>query len=49
LPVKYQEVLSLRYFEKKSIAEISQIMSKRPGTIKSLLSRGTKKLREEPK
>jgi len=46
LPLKYQEVSSLRYFEKKSIAEISQIMNKRQGTIKSLLSRGTKKLRE---
>jgi len=46
LPLKYQEALSLRYFEKKSIAEISQIMDKRPGTIKSLLSRGTKKLRD---
>jgi len=46
LPAKYQEALSLRYFEKKSIAEIGQIMGKRPGTIKSLLSRGTKKLRE---
>lgn len=47
LPSKYQEALSLRYFEKKSIAEISIIMNKRPGTIKSLLSRGTKKLRED--
>ena len=46
LPVKYQEALSLRYFEKKSIIEIADIMGKRPGTIKSLLSRGTKKLRE---
>lgn len=45
MPPKYQEVLALRYFEKKSITEISQIMNKRPGTIKSLLSRGTKKLR----
>lgn len=46
LPAKYQEALSLRYFEKKSIVEIAGIMNKRPGTIKSLLSRGTKKLRE---
>jgi RNA polymerase sigma factor (sigma-70 family) len=44
LPLKYQEVLSLRYFEKKSIAEISQIMGKKPGTVKSLLSRGVAKL-----
>lgn len=46
LPLKYQEALSLRYFEKKSITEISIIMNKRPGTIKSLLSRGVKKLRD---
>lgn len=46
LPPKYQEALSLRYFEKKSIAEIAIIMDKRPGTIKSLLSRGIEKLRK---
>lgn len=46
LPLKYQEALSLRYFEKKSIAEIAETMGKRPGTIKSLLSRGVKKLRD---
>lgn len=46
LPAKYQEALALRYFEKKTIQEISVIMHKRPGTIKSILSRGAKKLRE---
>ncbi len=46
LPAKYQEALALRYFEKKSIEEISVIMNKRPGTIKSILSRGIKKLRD---
>lgn len=46
LPLKYQEVLALRYFEKMSLAEIGQILGKRPGTVKSLLSRGTKKWRE---
>jgi RNA polymerase sigma-70 factor, ECF subfamily len=46
LPVKYQEALALRYFEKKTIEEISVIMNKRPGTVKSILSRGIKKLRE---
>jgi RNA polymerase sigma factor (sigma-70 family) len=44
LPLKYQEALALRYFEKKSIAEIAGILNKRPGTIKSLLSRGVRKL-----
>lgn len=45
LPTKYQEVISLRYFEHKTIAGISQITGKREGTIKSLLSRGLKKLK----
>ena len=45
LDIKYQEVLSLRYFEKKSIIEVSEILNKKEGTIKSLLSRGTEKLR----
>lgn len=47
LPQKYQEALALRYLEKKSIEEIGQIMGKRPGTIKSLLSRGVKKVRSQ--
>jgi RNA polymerase sigma-70 factor (ECF subfamily) len=42
---KYQEVLSLRYFEKKSINDISVILRKKEGTIKSLISRGMDKLR----
>lgn len=46
LEIKYQEVLSLRYFEKKSIIEIADILGKKGGTVKSLLSRGTGKLRE---
>lgn len=46
LPEKYQEALALRYFEKKSIEEISVIMGKRPGTIKSILSRGVAKIRQ---
>jgi RNA polymerase sigma-70 factor, ECF subfamily len=45
LDIKYQEVLSLRYFEKKSIIEVAEILNKKEGTIKSLLSRGTEKLR----
>ncbi len=45
LDIKYQEVLSLRYFEKKSINEIADILGKKEGTVKSLLSRGTEKLR----
>lgn len=47
LPIKYQEVISLRYFEKKSIKEIGQILNKKQGTVKSLISRGLSKVREE--
>ena len=44
LPVNYQDVLALRFFECKSIAEIADILDKREGTVKSLLSRGISKL-----
>lgn len=47
LPIKYQETISLRFFEKKQIKEIAEILDKREGTIKSLLHRGLEKLREE--
>lgn len=47
LNTKYQEVLSLRFFEKKSLLEISEILDKKVGTIKSLLSRGLDKLKIE--
>ena len=46
LPVAYQEVITLRFFEKKSIEEIGRITGKREGTIKSLLHRGLRRLRK---
>jgi RNA polymerase sigma-70 factor, ECF subfamily len=46
LPAKYQDVLLLRYIEKKKISEIAQILGKREGTVKSLLSRGLTRLRD---
>ncbi len=46
LDTKYQEVIALRYFENKSIREISEITGKNEGTIKSLLSRGIDQLRK---
>jgi RNA polymerase sigma-70 factor (ECF subfamily) len=46
LPRIYQEVIVLKYFEKKQINEIGVILGKREGTIKSLLHRGLKKLRK---
>jgi RNA polymerase sigma-70 factor (ECF subfamily) len=45
LPDKYQEVLSLRFFEDKQITEIAEILGKKEGTVKSLLHRGIEKLR----
>lgn len=46
LDVKYQEVIALRYFEHKSVREIAEILSKKEGTVKSLLSRGLDKLKD---
>ena len=46
LPIKYQDVITLRFFENKQIKEIGEILGKREGTIKSLLHRGLKKLRK---
>jgi DNA-directed RNA polymerase specialized sigma24 family protein len=36
----------LRFFGNKQIKEIAEILGKREGTIKSLLHRGLKKLKE---
>jgi len=47
LPNKYQEVISLRYFEGKNNKEIAEILDIKEGTLKSLLSRGLEKLREK--
>ncbi len=46
LPLKYQEVITLRFFEDNQIHEISEILGKPEGTVKSLLHRGLEKLRE---
>jgi RNA polymerase sigma-70 factor (ECF subfamily) len=46
LPAKYQEVIALRFFEQKQIKEISEILGKKEGTVKSLLHRAVEKLRE---
>ncbi|HEX3082628.1 MAG TPA: sigma-70 family RNA polymerase sigma factor [Candidatus Saccharimonadia bacterium] len=45
LPPKYQEILALRYFEKKTLADIAIITGKKLGTVKSLVSRGLERLR----
>lgn len=40
LDQKYQEVITLRFFEDKRIDEICEILEKKEGTVKSLLHRG---------
>jgi RNA polymerase sigma-70 factor (ECF subfamily) len=46
LALKYQEILILRFFERKKLIEISQITGKNLNTVKTLLSRGLESLRE---
>ena len=46
LPLKYQEVIVLRFFEDKQLKEIGEILGKGEGTVKSLLHRGLEKLRK---
>ena len=46
LPLKYQEVITLRFFEKKKIGEIEKIVGKKEGTVKSLLHRGLESLKK---
>jgi RNA polymerase sigma-70 factor (ECF subfamily) len=47
LPVKYQEVIALRFAENKKLSEIANILEKKEGTVKSLLSRGLGLLRQQ--
>lgn len=46
LPEKYKVAIHLFYFEQLTIEQISKILNKSQGTVKSLLSRGRDKLRE---
>jgi len=47
LPIKYKQVLLLRYFSDKSYEEISEILGKPVNTIGTLINRAKKKLSEE--
>lgn len=47
LPIADQEIISLRFFEKKKTREIAEITGKKEGTIKSQLSRLLDHLRKE--
>lgn len=46
LKPKYQEVITLRFFEDKKIGEIAEILGKSAGTVKSLLHRALAQLRD---
>ncbi|UCE97427.1 MAG: sigma-70 family RNA polymerase sigma factor [Dehalococcoidia bacterium] len=45
LPIKYQEVIVLRFFKNKKLNEIKEILGKNEGTVKTLLYRGLAKLK----
>lgn len=49
MPPKYQAVLTLRFFEQKSVSDIADIVGKKEGTVKSLLSRGLVRVRSSLK
>lgn len=46
LPAHYQEVLVLRYINGNKVEEIAEILGKKTGTVKSLISRGVSMLRQ---
>lgn len=46
LPEEFREVLMMFYFEEMSIEEIAQHLNISPGTVKSRLNRGRRKLRD---
>jgi len=47
LPIKYKQVLLLRYFSDKSYEEIGEILGKPVNTVGTLINRAKKKLSEE--
>ena len=46
LPAKYRQVIALRFFEELSLREIAEILNKKEGTVRSLLSRGLDRLKK---
>jgi RNA polymerase sigma-70 factor, ECF subfamily len=47
LPLAFQTVLTLHYFEDLSVEDIAKMIKTRPGTVKSRLSRGRELLRKK--
>ena len=46
LPEKYREVIHLFYYEDYSVAQIGQILKKNESTVRSLLYRARKQLKD---
>ena len=46
LPIKRRAAIVLRYYDGLSEARIAEVLGVKPGTVKSLLSRGLAELRE---
>lgn len=46
LPPKYRTVIYLFYFEQQSVQEISDILKRRPGTVRMQLTRGREMIKE---
>ena len=46
IPIKYRDVIHLFYFEELSIKEISKILKRNEGTVKTQLNRGRQMLKE---
>lgn len=46
LPLKYREVIHLRFFEELEYEDIGKILNIPPGTVKSRVNRGLEKLRK---
>lgn len=47
LPPRYQEVITMRFFEDKKVKEIALLLNKPEGTIKSLIARGLALLKKK--
>lgn len=46
LPPKYRTVMYLFYFEQQSVQEISDVLKRRPGTVRMQLTRGREMMKE---
>jgi RNA polymerase sigma-70 factor (ECF subfamily) len=46
LPEKYRTVIYLFYFEQQSVQEISEILKRRPGTVRMQLTRGRELMKQ---